>query len=136
MKTCMRRFLKILLVELEDLENDIEELVLGEHSRLAARLESDFVCMENVATLHNEEHGLHHFRRIMEAIDLNRFTDLDVLIAHLKEAFSAEVDRCGLARAAYVFTVRKMQHVEKYIKETDHWRRLHTSSTGGRQEQG
>ncbi len=124
MKDCMRRFLKVLVVELEDLDTHIEELVQVQNERYAARLESEYVCLENVATLRNEACGLHHFVRIVNTIDLDQFQDLDQLIDHLRRTFRAELKRCGLAPAAYVFAERKMARVEHYVKESEHWCRI------------
>jgi hypothetical protein len=116
MKTLiMAKFLKILKVELEDLQGHLDLLESDYQSMLAERRTTEHVARENAAVFENEKRCLSHFAEIVGQTDMNAFVGLDALVDHLKRRFVAEVESCGYARAAYVFAERKMQKVARYV---------------------
>jgi hypothetical protein len=114
--TCREKFLKILRIEVDDLESHLERLI-EEHAEREHRHEvSERVCLANVAVFRNEECALEHFRRIIDNVNPADHEDLDELVAWLQTRFKDELKRSGLSPAASFFTSRKMQRVEQYVR--------------------
>lgn len=116
-----RKFLKVLRVELEDLHEDIELLIADTMQRFRAHSITEHVCFENIAVLRSEEYGIRHFVEIVDATDPEAFETLDVLSAHLKQAFEQEIERAGLARAATILAERKIDKVAQYVGSCLEW---------------
>lgn len=117
MAMLLTKFVKVLRVEMEDLEADIELLVEENYRRLQEHMETERVCRENVATLRNEEFGIRHFIEILDEVDVDDFDDLDHLIATVRTRFHDVIEKCGLARATIRFADRKITKVKSYITE-------------------
>jgi hypothetical protein len=117
MPMVLSKFVKILRVEFEDLEGDIELLVEKNYRRLQEHAETERVCRENVATLRNEEFGLRHFVEILDQVEVDDFDNLDHLVATLRQRFHEVIERCGLARATLAFADRKIAKVRRYVTE-------------------
>lgn len=119
MKSVIEKYLKILRIELEDLDRHIERLVIENQDRLKRREVTEYVCLENVAVLRSEEFGIRHFINIVDRTDPDSFDGLDALLTHLREAFASEIERAGLAPAACRFAERKISKVHRYITASD-----------------
>jgi hypothetical protein len=113
----LTKFVRVLRVELEDLEADIELVVEENYRRLQAHTETERVCRENVATLRNEEFGIRHFVEILDELDVDDYDNLDHLIATIRSRFHDVIERCGLARATIRFADRKIAKVKHYVTE-------------------
>jgi len=110
------RFLRILRVELEDLEQHIEERVTECLDRQRKHQLSERVCFENVAVLKSEEFGIEHFLRIVDALDPDDFEDLASLIEELRRQFREQLKKTGLAEAAYFVADLKIASVATYVQ--------------------
>jgi len=117
MAMLLTKFVKVLRIELEDLEADIELLVEENYRRLQSHAETERVCRENVATLRNEEFGIRHFIEILEELDVDDYDNLEHLIASVRSKFHDVIERCGLARATIRFADRKIAKVRSYVTE-------------------
>jgi hypothetical protein len=114
----MRKFVKILRVELEDLQDDLKLLVDGHREQFARNEITEHVCLENIGTLRSEELGVAHFLRELDQVDTGGFNDLDALVEHVKQAFKGDIARSGLARAAYFLAELKIKRVARYVRDT------------------
>lgn len=115
MNIVIRKYLKILRVELEDLYEHIDELIAVNRERRAKKQETEHVCFENVAVLENEKCGLTEFLTVLDRIDPGAYADLDHLIDDLSRRFREKVTSCAIAQAAYLFALRKMRKVRAYV---------------------
>ena len=102
MRLIMLKFVKILRVEMEDLEADIELLADEQQRRSQTHAETSRVCRENVATLRNEEFGVRHFITILDGIDVDNFDNLDHLVASIRRLFRDVIEKRELAQASIV----------------------------------
>lgn len=109
------KFIKILNVELEDLESHIDLLEDDSRGMRERRQSTEHVTRENMAVFENEKRCLRHFATTVAQTDPEEYGTLDELIAHLKERLLAEVHECGYVHAAYVFAERKMEKVARYV---------------------
>lgn len=117
MRMVMLKFVKVLRVEMEDLEADIEMLVAENRRKFKNHAETKRVCLENVATLQNEEYGVRHFIEILDALDVDNFDTLDHLISTVRQRFHDVITSRGLARATIAFSDRKIAKVERYVTD-------------------
>ena len=124
MRVLMQRFIKILRIEMEDLETDIDDQVAGEQRKVEAHTETERVRLENVAILRNEAFGVHDFMRILDGLDVDDFDDLDHMTAMIRSGFRHEIEKRGLAQAVIGAAEHKIDRVERYVKDSEHWRRL------------
>lgn len=113
-RTC-RKYIKLLRVELEDLEEHVEEQILANRERYARREESEYVCLENVAVLGNEECGVRRCCELLERIDADQYENVEALVEDLKTRFRARVRECGLEPLANVFIEPKLDRLKAYV---------------------
>ena len=114
----MAKFLKILRIELEDLEQHIEALVADTLERQKNREVSENVCLENVAVLKNEEYGIDHFIRVIDAMAPKDYEDLAAIVEDIRRQFREELKRAALANAAYAFADLRIARVDAYIRDS------------------
>jgi hypothetical protein len=116
MKDVKGHFIKILRIELDDLKEDIEQLISECREKMEHPKLNEYVYLENLAVLKNELLGLGHFSRILDSMDVAGFADLDATIEAVKQAFSDEIERCGLAPAAVLLVDRKIEKVRQFVE--------------------
>ncbi len=113
------KFLRVLRLEMEDLEDHICQMIADYREREARREITEHVCLGNVAVLGNESRAVGHFRRILDGIRADDYGSLDALIDDVRGRFDREVSASGLSRAACVFAQRKIHRVRAYV--THEW---------------
>lgn len=117
MKNINANFLRILKIEIEDLQMDIEELITECENNREKGVITNYVCMENLTVFKNEIHGLGVFNRIVDKTDPEEFDTLDDMIIKLKEGFRKAIHAHGLVEAVYVCVARKLKKVAKYFEQ-------------------
>jgi len=118
MNLVKRKYLQILRIELEHLEQHIDQLISEHVASGQARTETEHVCLENVAVLQNEECGLHAFMRVLDNLDVDEYADIDALHAGIEEKFVQRVRECGFAEVALIYARKKMVKVRDYCRPT------------------
>lgn len=109
------KFLRILRVELEDLEMHADEMVAAYRERLQRHETTEHVYFENVAVLHNETRCLQRYIRILDETNPDEYDDPQQVADALKKRFTHVIDACGMARAAFVFAEHKIDKVLAYV---------------------
>jgi len=109
------KYLSILRVELEDLQEDIETLIKQTTKEREAGNLTNYVFLENLALFRNELLGVDAFGTILEQLVPDDFATLDEMVDHLKIAFRAKVKACGLAEVIDVYVERKLDKVQQYV---------------------
>ncbi len=118
MRMAMVKFVKVLRIEMEDLEAYLECLVAKNYRRQEEHEETQRVCRGNVATLRNEGLGVQHFVEILDGVDVDNFDNLDHLVATIRQRFHDVISRHGLAEAAIAYADRKIAKVEGYVADS------------------
>jgi hypothetical protein len=111
-----KKFVRILRIELEDLDEHLHGLIDAYQAKYDTRQETEHVCLENMATLRNEECGVHHFLNLLDRVDPAGFDDLDALTTALRAQFRDAVRAAGLAPCACVYAGRKIEKVAAYVR--------------------
>lgn len=114
-----RKFLRILMVELDDLEDDLGALIERCREREHCHEITERVCMTNEALFKNELRALKHFHGIVAEARVDDHADPVALAAWLRRRFDDGLRRAGLSPAACFFTDRKIQRVAAYVEQDD-----------------
>lgn len=114
-----KTYLKILRIEMEELETDLQHLADEFRENASSRCLSENVVMQNLATLRNELLGVGTFERIIEHIQPEEFGSLDEMIDFLKSAFRQKMISSGLAEAVWYLVERKLEKVSTYVRQMD-----------------
>ena len=112
-------YLKILRIEMEELETDLQHLADEFRENASSRCLSENVVMQNLATLRNELLGVGTFERIIEHTQPETFDSLDEMIEYLKTAFRQKMVSSGLAEAVWYLVERKLEKVSTYVRQMD-----------------
>lgn len=111
------KYLQILNMELNDLQSDLEMLVASYATEKDAKKISNYVFMENIALLKNEILGVNVFHDVLKAIKIDQFKTVEDLICYVKTEFNLKMRQHGIAAALHRFVDKKLDKVEKFIKE-------------------
>lgn len=110
----LKRFLRILSVEISDLEDHIAVLLESTEERHRNHDITEYVWTENSALLRHELHLIQLVHKEIEQMDPASYTD----IAELRKAIVGILEqREDLPRAALGLLERKMDKVSLYISE-------------------
>lgn len=118
MKEKIKKFFKILYVEIEDAQEDLEFLA-DLHTQREQRGEiTQYVFRENLSLIKKE---IDFVRVILEQFhelsELN-YASLDDLIRDLDDKIRKKVEESGCADAVYTILRRKMEKVKRYVENT------------------
>ena len=114
MKHKMERYLKILKIELEDLETDIafsEELLRQKHDEHKI---TDYVFMENLSTFRSELLGIKEMENEIDNL-VEKYDNLDDLMKDVYKFFQDKVREAGLPEVVFVLIKRKLDKVYQYL---------------------
>lgn len=114
-----RRFLKIVTVEIDDIQDDLELLVNTLTQRYQDGAITEYVYNENLAFLRHEMRGSRSVREAVASIDPSCCEDLDALVAHIKERVKEHVHNHDLAKAIELMVDRKLDKVHDYVKQSE-----------------
>lgn len=114
MKHKMERYLKILKIELEDLETDIafsEEILQKKYDD---REISHYVFLENLSTFKAELMGIREMEGEIDQL-IDKYETLDDLIKDVYQFFEKKVEDAGLPEVVFVLIKRKLDKVYQYL---------------------
>ena len=117
MKEQSRKFLKILKIELEDLEEDIiclEELYKDRENRGEI---SHYVLLENSTLLKNEQSAIQNIIASLAEFDISGSGDLQELTAKLETHLSETIKKYNYPDSVFIFVKRRLYKVKKYMEE-------------------
>ncbi|MCP5514684.1 MAG: hypothetical protein H7A26_04380 [Spirochaetales bacterium] len=110
----IERYIKILKIELEDLEYDVqygEELL---KKRFDEHKITDYVFMENLSTFRSELAGIRKMEKEIDALS-GKYETIEELSAYINDFFKKKVKDLGLPEVVYVLIKRKLDKVYKYL---------------------
>ncbi|MDX9799833.1 MAG: hypothetical protein RBT69_00700 [Spirochaetia bacterium] len=109
-----QRYIKILKIELEDLEYDIQ---YGEDllkKRFDEHKISDYVFMENLSTFKAELAGVKKMEKEIDAL-AGKYETIEELSAFISDYLKKRVKDLGLPEVVYVLIKRKLDKIYKYL---------------------
>jgi len=114
MKNKMERYIKILKIELEDLEDDIQDAQDLLKKKLEDHKITDYVFMENLSTFRTELAGIKKMGKEIDSL-VGQYDTLDELVAYLSDFIRKKVKDSGLPEVVYVLIKRKLDKIYKYL---------------------
>ena len=117
MREVKRNYIKILKLELEDLEIDIEKLIENCEEACKTSDLSANVFLENLALFKNELLAVNIFEKMLDTLDIEQFASLDELVQFIKKSFEEKVRVLGLAKAINRYVERKLIKVAEYVRQ-------------------
>lgn len=116
MKDLYRKFLKILRVELEDLQEDFDLFIGVMDSRHESGQITDYVYNENLAVIRNEVMGLKDCIRGCEDYGLLGKAPVDEIAAAIKHRFHERLREHGYVPALYALLDKRIDKIASYLK--------------------
>lgn len=110
-------FKKILIIELEDLDEDIQMLIQEANDKAQKGEISNYVFSENIAVLKNELFGVEGYLEDIRKLDIEKYESLDIMIEGCKSILQKRVSERGLARSIIVLVDRKINKVKTYMDQ-------------------
>lgn len=115
MRAVKQNYLRILRIELEDLQADIEHLIEQCRADEKSKQISEKVILQNLATFQNELLGVHAFQKVLDEIDPEQFETLEAMIEHIRSRFQSLIHSHGLVPALSIYVNRKLDKVARYV---------------------
>lgn len=112
----VKGFLKILELELEDLNADIKILITEYEEKHTKHVISNYVFRENIAVMQNELFGVEGFLEEIRRIDPTGWNDLGELIVELKNQIRDRVKKRGVVPAVVDLIDRKIIKAATYVE--------------------
>jgi len=111
-----RKYLRILDLELQSLEEDIG-LLIDDYKRRKEKGEiTNYVLLENLALLQSQMNGIASFRRLLASVDPESHPDLDALVRDIHSRIKAIMDRSSFPESLYPLVLRRLAKVAQYVK--------------------
>lgn len=114
----LHRFLDILLIEIEDLENDLLDLIQVATERLQRHEITNYVFLENKGLLLNELACLKSLMTALRDLDTSGYADMKQMVADVEERIRKRCRECGHPEAVFSLVKRRVDKVYKYLSET------------------
>ncbi len=116
MKNLLRKFQKILLVEIEDLHDDLDLFIQVVNDRHRDHQITDYVYNENLAILRNEVLGLEDCFRGCAEIDPGEVSTAEDLASALKLRFRERLRSHGYVPALNSLLEKRIDKIAAYLK--------------------
>jgi hypothetical protein len=113
----MKKFLQILKVELEELEDEL--IMFGEMHQQRERSGeiTTYVFRENMNLIKNEISGLQEILRSVDSFVPARYRSFEEMVEDLDRKIKERLRESEHADAAYELVKRKLQKVHRYIRD-------------------
>jgi len=109
-------FLRILLIELEDLESDIELLIEKYGKDHKEEKISNYVFKENIALAYNELFGVEGLYGQVKEFRAEEFKSIDDVALKIDEILDFSCSKKGYIRSICILVRRKIEKVRKYVE--------------------
>ncbi len=116
MTSLCRKFAKLLAIELESLEEELELLLQTLDRRLKEHEITDYVRNENYVVLRNEILGLRDYLNSGCSVDSDEITTADEAAAAAKEVIRHRLEERGYVPALYGLVASRVDKVAAYLK--------------------
>lgn len=116
MKSLGRKFLKMLLVEIEDLKEDLDLFVTAAEERRRANKITDYVYNENLSIFHNELLGIKECVHECEELFLREGASVDEIREEVKLRLLARLQSHGYVAALYRLLEARVDRIAEYLR--------------------
>ncbi|MBI9100888.1 MAG: hypothetical protein JEY99_00620 [Spirochaetales bacterium] len=117
MKAKIEKFLIILKIELKDLEADLKDLEDVYKCRKADEEISNYVFLENLATISDEIKGIEKLINSLNNVDPSKYSSVDEFIPDFIRLCRDNKTNADLPEAVYRMFERKLIKVKSYLFE-------------------
>jgi hypothetical protein len=114
-KHLLRKFLGILKLELEDLEDDIGDLLEVCQRRKDQREITDYVYLENKTLLLNEIAAIKSLIHSLDDLDTGRFATQEQMFQEVDRLIHARTRDSAFPEAVYSLVKRRLDKVKQYL---------------------
>lgn len=115
MKEKIRKYSKVLRIELEDLQEDL--LIMAEiyHHRELKREITDYVFLENLSLLQSEIAGIDNIIESLDDINPDDFASIEEFADFISGEFKKNTQDAGFPESVFALVNRKLHKVSQYI---------------------
>ena len=117
MKERVGKFLRILKVELEDLEEDISTLAEMTEERRRQHDLTEYVSLENLSLLKQEFAGIREVVDQIDRLEMVEGESFQQFVDRLKSRIREVIIASAYPDAVYIFVDRKIQKVADYLRD-------------------
>lgn len=111
-----RKYLKMLRVELTDLQEDIEVIITASQKRMEHAEISRYVFFENMAVMKNEVLGIANVSGIIDSVNPADYEDLDAMVKVIDQRFADTLKEHGFPAGVYRLIKRKLFKLADYVR--------------------
>jgi len=115
MKEKMRKFLKILSVELEDIKEDLKFMEEQQERRKNSNEITDYVYLENIGMIKKEFTGIAVAEEVLSSVSADDFQDMDELVEALIKSLATRLASADLPPSILEICKRKIAKVMRFV---------------------
>jgi hypothetical protein len=119
MQTKLRKFLRVLRIEIEDMEGDLQALIELYKERKDSKDITNYVYLENKSLLISELHCLANLLDSLNDVDATRYETVDVMIDDLERMIAERAVACAFPEVISRLVARKIAKVRRYVLAED-----------------
>ena len=117
-KERIEKFLRILKIEIEDIQHDISSVIDIYEDREEKGEITEYVFRENIGTLKREIIGVQQVLRSFETFDFEQYDDLDAMIQDVRQKMREKLEGAEYEKVLNNIIDRKIEKLTRYINET------------------
>jgi hypothetical protein len=111
-----KKFINIVVIELEDLIEDLNHLVDDYKNKKEHDVITNYVCMENLALLQHEMYGIKKFTEMISVIKLEDFKNIEEISEYIKELLQKKITTSDFASCLLPMISRRIVKAVHYIE--------------------
>jgi len=119
MREKIRKYKKVLRIELEDLQEDLLMMAEIYHQRELKREITDYVFLENLSLLQSEIAGIDSIIGSLEGVNPDDFASIEECAEYISEQFRKKTQDAGFPDSVFALVNRKLVKVSKYILSSE-----------------
>jgi len=119
MKEKIKKYTKILRIELEDLEEDLLMMAEIYHQRELKREITDYVFLENLSLLQSEIAGIDNIISSLDDINPDDYDSIKQFAEYIAEQFRKKTEDAGFPESVFALVNRKLIKVSQYILSSE-----------------
>ena len=119
MKDLLHKFVSVLRIELEDLEEDIQDLIDICQKRKDSKEITNYVYLENKSLLVSEISGIKELLNSISALDTGNFHSIKEMFQEIDRLIQVRTRECSFPEAVYSLVKRRLDKVVTYIVSSD-----------------
>ena len=112
----IKKFLSILQIELEEIENELADLIEADHVKERNHLITEYVSRENDSLFMQEIQALKQFVDELASFPSDELMTLDDTEKKILDFFSNQIEKRDYPRALWFALERKVHKVRKYVE--------------------